>query len=340
MISRTPRAQRAASVVARAATAGSASMLALTAWGSSLSGVDRVAAATFAAVPEVVQLAEGSTGSATPITTGGVDTAFSFRLPTGSACTGDSANGDYRVQSYMVKSDVEVTTITFDNGGPMPLGTGDSFRQPLYEKATTSPYLDRQTANADTPGGPGPVVSIPSFSFGVFAAEADGILPAGTYNLGIACTKGAAGPQQLDKYWNTQFVITTDAAGSPESIQWTVQAPSSPATTTTTTSSTSTTSTTSATTTTTAPSSTTTYAPTTTAATDDATTTTASVSVLGASTSGGAPTSGSVVANAAQLPVTGGSSVSLVVWSVLLLVFGRMAILLGRTPTVRAGGTP
>jgi len=39
-----------------------------------------------------------------------------------------------------------------------------------------------------------------------------------------------------------------------------------------------------------------------------------------------------------QLPYTGNSPWSLVVWGAMLLVFGRMAILLGRKPKVRALG--
>jgi hypothetical protein len=56
---------------------------------------------------------------------------------------------------------------------------------------------------------------------------------------------------------------------------------------------------------------------------------------------GGSPIGGvSVAGSVTQLPVTGKSTTALVVWSVLLLVFGRMAVLLGRPPRVKqAHGT-
>lgn len=71
---------------------------------------------------------------------------------------------------------------------------------------------------------------------------------------------------------------------------------------------------------------------------------TASFVIVGASTpvtgggstsanTGGSPTSNST----GTIPSTGSSTASLIVWGVLLLVFGRMAILLGRKPKVLTG---
>lgn len=62
----------------------------------------------------------------------------------------------------------------------------------------------------------------------------------------------------------------------------------------------------------------------------------ASTPVTGGSSNantGGSPTSNS----AGTIPSTGSSTTSLIVWGVLLLVFGRMAILLGRKPKVLTG---
>ncbi|HSL74726.1 MAG TPA: hypothetical protein VK853_09665 [Ilumatobacteraceae bacterium] len=51
---------------------------------------------------------------------------------------------------------------------------------------------------------------------------------------------------------------------------------------------------------------------------------------------GGSPT-GTGFGSTGTIPATGSSTTSLIVWSVLLLVFGRMAILLGRKPKVLTG---
>ena len=43
-------------------------------------------------------------GGAAVLNTVNSDTTFTLRLPAGAACTGDSANDGYRVQSYMVRA--------------------------------------------------------------------------------------------------------------------------------------------------------------------------------------------------------------------------------------------
>ena len=62
----------------------------------------------------------------------------------------------------------------------------------------------------------------------------------------------------------------------------------------------------------------------------------AASTTTGGSTTGGSTTGGSSGSNG-TLPSTGSSTTSVIVWGVLLLVFGRMAILLGRKPKVLTG---
>lgn len=142
---------------------------------------------------------------------------FTLRLPSGAACEGDSPNDGYRWQTYMVPSSVDPSTLTFDGNGPLPLGTGASFRQPLYQP-NSNPIVDQNTAAAITPPGPGPIINIPDATFQYFAP---GDIPAGVYNLGIACTLGPAGATQMKSFWNVQMTITTDATtGGPAQIHW------------------------------------------------------------------------------------------------------------------------
>lgn len=142
---------------------------------------------------------------------------FTLRLPSGAACEGDSPNDGYRWQTYMVPSSVDPSTLTFDGDGPIPLGTGASFRQPLYQP-NSNPTVDQNTAAAITPPGPGPIINIPDFTFQYFTP---GQVPAGVYNLGIACTLGSASGTQMKSFWNVQMTISADTTtGGPAQIHW------------------------------------------------------------------------------------------------------------------------
>ena len=160
-------------------------------------------------------------GGAAVLNTGNSDTTFTLRLPAGAACTGDSANDGYRVQSYMVRASVNPSTLQFNAAGPTPGGLGASFSQPLFTTASSG-YVNANTANATTPPGPGPIVNIPDFNMAVFSP---GDIPAGAYNLGIACTLGAASTTQMRGYWNIPVTVTTNVAtGGTAQVTWNVGA--------------------------------------------------------------------------------------------------------------------
>ena len=135
-------------------------------------------------------------------------------------------------------------------------------------------------------------------------------LPVGTYRIGIACTFGGA----TQDYWSSNLAVTANTGDTPLGITWTVS--EAPPTTTTTTAAT--------TTTTTAATTTTVRATTTTAAVS----TTAGVATTSVASGGAGINSGY---GTGSIPATGtSSSIPLVVWGLLTLVFGRMAILLAR----------
>lgn len=182
-----------------------------------LSASSKPAASTSAAAPaedagEVVVVAEQ--GSSRRLSKGGSATEFSLRLPDGASCPGDSANDNYRVQSYMVPSTANPAEILYDGLGPVPfaLGSWATFRQPLYETGTSA-FTNAQTANANAPGEPGPIVNIPPLFFGVYGP---GELPPGRYNVGIACSLY----NQPVRYWNTEVVLVASADDEPSGITW------------------------------------------------------------------------------------------------------------------------
>ena len=204
-----------ARLAARTGAAGSAVVLAVSAWAtwspSFLGAVAPIAGEAQVVVPE------GTEGSGVPLESGGSTTAFSIGLPAGAACTGDSATGGYRIQSYMVPAAIDPATLKFNANGPTPSGVDVDFSQPLFDTVGGTPYVEALTAIADTPGGPGLILSIPGFNFAVFSTGH--ILP-GVYNLGIACTLGPPTEEdQLEKYWNTQMTFTEDAA-DPIGVKW------------------------------------------------------------------------------------------------------------------------
>lgn len=147
---------------------------------------------------------------------GGSATAFSLRLPPGAACPGDSAEESYRVQSYMVPATVDPASIRYDGLGPVPFAFGEwaTFRQTLYDTSTAS-FASAQTAEAARPGGPGPVVNLPAFSFGVYQP---GDLPPGRYRIGIACSLF----NETVSYWGAELVFVDEPDDAPAQVAWRV----------------------------------------------------------------------------------------------------------------------
>ncbi|MDO8362475.1 MAG: hypothetical protein Q7V88_06225 [Actinomycetota bacterium] len=270
----------------------------------------------------------GSPTAGQPLNSGGSATVFAMTPPVGASCTGDTTSGGYKIQSYMVPASVDPATLTFDSSGPMPAGTGASYRQPMFSSGGT-PVVNRNTAVASEAGGPGLLTGLPTMSFALFGASGPSIVPAGTYNLGFACTLGAASATQLDKYWNVQLTFAADAGDVPSGITWTVVGGGGGGATTTTTAATTTTTQAGGSTTSTSAATTTTTAGGGTTTTVRATTTTLVGSGSGTTTTVRVG-SGAGGNGGGSLSATGSSPLPLLVWGVLLLVFGRMVILLGR----------
>lgn len=211
--------------VARACAAFSAAMLAITVWISTGDEIERANAEVAAGTAAVIVPDDGRPDGGSQLDVGGESTEFTIQLPEGAACPGDSKDAGYRVTSYVVPSSKDPGTLEFDADGPQPQQFGSpqsSFAQPLWD-VFGSAYVVAQTADADPPGGLGPIINIPVFSFGVYEPPGSGFdIPAGDYNAGIACfvpVEGASAPVQA--YWNVEMTVT-QSADSPPVMGWTV----------------------------------------------------------------------------------------------------------------------
>jgi hypothetical protein len=240
--------------------------------------------------------------SKAPVTAGTATTQFQINPPNGAACTGDTASGGYRVNSYIVPVTVDPSTLTWGSSGPVAAGA--SFVQPLFT-AVGSAFNNKATAATTA------IINaalIDPFSFGVFQTSPTSVVvPDGSYNVGLACTLNGA----EDKFWNV--VINFTATGGT-TLGFTVPAAG----------------TTPTTTTTTTPATTTTVKPGGATTTTSSTTTTTVRTTTSTTTTVVASASGSAGGSSGFLVSTGSSPTRLVVWAVLLLAFGRMAILFGR----------
>jgi hypothetical protein len=141
------------------------------------------------------------------LTHGGSATKFSLRLPAGAACPGDSANDQWRVQSFVVPATDDPSIFKYTSVAP----AGDG-RYALYD-VETHPLINNLTQENLAPGQPGVIPAIPPLSFAVFPP---GTLPSGTYRVGIACTLFRA----TAKYWDTQLVLTATPSDKPGQLVW------------------------------------------------------------------------------------------------------------------------
>lgn len=147
-------------------------------------------------------------GSSTPRLEGGSATPFSLKLPSPAECPRDSADGNYRIQGFVVPTATDPGAMRWNDIAPV---VKDGYA--LYD-LNTNPYSEALTAKATKPKGPGPIINIPSFSFGVFLPP--GRLPPGTYHIGIACSLYNV----IDRYWVTDIAISRDAADKPAELHW------------------------------------------------------------------------------------------------------------------------
>ncbi len=264
-------------------------------------------------------------GQSISVTSGTSETVFSLTLATpNNVCPGDTATGNFRWNTYMVPESVDPATLTYNASGPIAPAAG-VFTQPLYSSLTGAPQVNKNTAVTT-----GQIVGTATVNFAVFTP---GQIPAGTYEIGYACSKAG----QTERYWSTLITVTAAPTGGPAQISWAVATAPPPTTTTTTVAPTTTTTTVPATTTTTTVpgSTTTTTVPgsTTTTTVPGSTTTTSTTTTLFVVPTTIRP----ITLPGTVLPATGSSSWRpIVIWALVAFLIGRTVMLIARPVRLRA----
>ena len=121
-------------------------------------------------------------------------TPFRLELGGSGVCP---AGADAR-RTFLVDASVDLRTVQFGEAGPRVWTPGDvgTFAQPLFD-----PWGNE-------------LVEYDGFADSVFIGSfaGNGRIPDGTYHLGVACTKGAAGTGQVLAWWSTSVTITGSGA--------------------------------------------------------------------------------------------------------------------------------
>ncbi len=168
-----------------------------------------------------------------PINSFGSQTPFSFKLPNEAACSGDTAADNFHIFSYIADATAypDPGNLAYTPDGPIPVGDGVVFT--LYQ-TTGSPYVNKTAAPIS-----GFIQNLPDFNFNLYSIDGritdtapDGtfVLPAGTYNIGLAC----ANPDgTTDKIFNAQVIVSpsnTDTNGLTFEVVPVPQVPDTPLT--------------------------------------------------------------------------------------------------------------
>ena len=124
-------------------------------------------------------------------------TAFRLRLPDGASCAGDSANDDYRVQTFLVPADTDLSSMKYRSRSP---DGSDLYRALRYSDGESAIQLP--TDQNSEAGQPGLIVE-PALPY-TFAFYSENSLPPGSWKLGVACTPA---DWIVDRFWAAEVQL-------------------------------------------------------------------------------------------------------------------------------------
>ncbi len=136
-------------------------------------------------------------------------TAFRLRLPDGASCAGDSANDDYRVQTFLVPADTDLSSMKYRSRSP---DGSDLYRALRYVDGESAIQLPtNQNAQAGQPG----LVTEPAQPY-TFAFYIENSLPPGTWKLGVACTPA---DWVVDRFWDAEVLLESAPEVEPGGLR-------------------------------------------------------------------------------------------------------------------------
>jgi hypothetical protein len=203
----------------RSVVAKTAAAAALAIGGFAAFGVPAASAATNAGNATIIDT------SGKPLAQGGSATLWQIQLPQGAACSGATVGTNFHVFTFIAPVSVNLANLKYDSVGPHDGATpANAFVYPLY--GAGSPFISTSTVTG-SPLVPNPQPgSGATFDWGSMSIDGSGglanPLPAGNYNVGIACADGA---NVGDKYWAVQETFTASTA-DPNGETWTAANPS------------------------------------------------------------------------------------------------------------------
>ncbi len=148
------------------------------------------------------------------LTDGDSTSAFTFRLPEGASCPGDSANDDWRVQSFLVPADTDIGSLRYRASRP----DGERYRSLRYLDGDI--FAMELTNPNPGPGRPGEIVALPPMTLAWFPT---GSVEPGTYQMGIACTEPS---WEVERYWDVTVELESAPEVEPGGLRWRVVEPS------------------------------------------------------------------------------------------------------------------
>ncbi len=180
-----------------------AGVMLIAAAGGVLLRSDPSTAATLGGVATIVD-----PGTSQALTSGGSTTVFTVALPTGAACSGDTANDGYHVYSYLVPHGTDLGTVKFVNFPTKGYGFVDN----------TGTYYGAANTAINT----GQIIGIPTnlewapLTNSVALSTLLGGGSSASWDAGIACadTNG-----NLSDNWNVELTFTADGS-DPNGFTW------------------------------------------------------------------------------------------------------------------------
>ena len=101
------------------------------------------------------------------LTDGDSTSAFTFRLPEGASCPGDSANDDWRVQSFLVPAGTDIGSLRYRASRP----DGEKYRSLRFLDGDI--FAMELTNPNPGPGRPGEIVALPPMTLAWFPTGSD-----------------------------------------------------------------------------------------------------------------------------------------------------------------------